>query len=244
MSVIRKHGKKFQVLIRRKDSPHIIKSFVSKEAAREWARETEVNIERGFYANSSYAQRMTLGQKLILQYLQKQEALTGKKPFVILDNLRSLSGYLENDSDGWRPIGLFLRDLRGHGYSSLVLDHTGKDQNAGMRGTSSKGDWANVIMQIVPEDSKGSKLMKMKIKFDKARGLRPDEAADYICQYDFTGNWTLGQSTKDQEDAVYKKHIVELLKQRPKPSQKAMGKTLNIAVGKVNKLMQEMEKEE
>ena len=34
MSVIRKHGKKFQVLIRRKDSPHIIKSFVSKEAKR------------------------------------------------------------------------------------------------------------------------------------------------------------------------------------------------------------------
>ena len=182
-----------------------------------------------------------VGQKLILQYLQKQEALTGKKPFVILDNLRSLSGYLENDSDGWRPIGLFLRDLRGHGYSSLVLDHTGKDQNAGMRGTSSKGDWANVIMQIIPEDSKGSKLMKMKIKFDKARGLRPDEADDYICQYDFTGNWTLGQSTKDQEDAVYKKHITELLKQKPKPSQKAMGKQLGISDGKVNKLMKEME---
>ena len=185
-----------------------------------------------------------VGQKLILQYLQKQEALTGKKPFVILDNLRSLSGYLENDSDGWRPIGLFLRDLRGHGYSSLVLDHTGKDQNAGMRGTSSKGDWANVIMQIIPEDSKGSKLMKMKIKFDKARGLKPDETADYICQYDFTGNWILGQSTKDQEDAVHKKHIVELLKQTPKPSQKAMGKTLGISAGKINKLMQEIEQEE
>jgi len=64
MSVIRKHGKKFQVLIRRKDSPHIIKSFVSKEAAREWARETEVNIERGMYANSMFAQRMTLGELL------------------------------------------------------------------------------------------------------------------------------------------------------------------------------------
>jgi len=185
-----------------------------------------------------------VGQKLILQYLQKQEALTGKKPFVILDNLRSLSGYLENDSDGWRPIGLFLRDLRGHGYSSLVLDHTGKDQNAGMRGTSSKGDWANVIMQIIPEDSRGTKFMKMKIHFDKARGLKPDETADYICQYDFAGNWTVGQSTKEQDDAVHKKHIVELLKQRPKPSQKAMGKQLGISAGKVNKLMQEMELEE
>ena len=87
----------------------------------------------------------------------------GLKSFLILDNLRSLSNYLESDSDSWRPIGLFLRDLRGHGYSSLVLDHTGKDQNKGMRGTSSKGDWANVIMQIVPEDCQGTKLMKMKI---------------------------------------------------------------------------------
>ena len=31
--------------------------------------------------------REPVGQKLILQYLQKQENLTGKKPFVILDNL-------------------------------------------------------------------------------------------------------------------------------------------------------------
>ncbi len=157
-----------------------------------------------------------------------------------MDNLRSLSNYLENDSDSWRPIGLFLRDLRGHGYSSLVLDHTGKDQNAGMRGTSSKGDWANVIMQIVPEDSRGTKFMKMKIKFDKARGLKPDETADYVAQYDFKGTWILGQSTKDQEDSAYKKHIAILMEQRPKPSQKVIAETLGIAVGKVNKLMKEM----
>jgi RecA-family ATPase len=180
------------------------------------------------------------GQKLILQYLQKQELLTGKKPFVIFDNLRSLSNYLESDSDSWRPIGLFLRDLRGHGYSSLVLDHTGKDQNKGMRGTSSKGDWANVIMQIVPEDCQGTKLMKMKIKFDKARGLRPDETADYIAQYDFAGNWSLGQSTKEQNDAVLKEHIAEFMKQRPRPSQKVIAEALLISVGKVNALIKEI----
>ena len=184
--------------------------------------------------------REPAGQKLILQYLQKQEALTDKKPFVILDNLRSLSNYIENDSDSYRPIGLFLRDLRGHGYSSLVLDHTGKDQKAGMRGTSSKGDWANVIMQIVPEDCQGTKLMKMKIKFDKARGLRPDETADYIAQYDFAGNWSLGQSTKEQNDAVLKEHIAEFMKQRPRPAQKAIAKSLLISVGKVNALIKEI----
>ena len=60
MATIRKHKKKYQVIIRRKDHPHIYKSFVSIEAAREWARDTEVNIERGLYANLNAAMSMTL----------------------------------------------------------------------------------------------------------------------------------------------------------------------------------------
>ena len=60
MATIRKHKKKYQVIIRRKDHPHIYKSFISLEAAREWARDTEVNIERGLYANLNAALSMTL----------------------------------------------------------------------------------------------------------------------------------------------------------------------------------------
>ena len=67
MSVIRKHGKKWQVMIRRNDSPHITKSFLHKEAAQEWARETEVNIEKGLYVNVSQSQRMTL-KELMFEY--------------------------------------------------------------------------------------------------------------------------------------------------------------------------------
>ncbi len=67
MSVIRKHGKKWQVMIRRNDSPHITKSFLHKEAAQEWARETEVNIEKGLYVNVSQSQRMTL-RELMFEY--------------------------------------------------------------------------------------------------------------------------------------------------------------------------------
>ncbi len=81
---------------------------------------------------------------------------------------------------------------------------------------------------------------EMKIKFDKARGLKPDETADYVAQYDFKGNWILGQSTKDQEDSAYKKHIAILMEQRPKPSQKVIAETLLISVGKVNALIKEM----
>ena len=182
------------------------------------------------------------GQKLILQYLQKMEALTGKKPFLFLDNLRSLSNYIENDSDSWRPIGLWLRDLRGLGYSSNVVDHTGKSKELGMRGTSSKSDWANVCMQVIPEAEKGSRFMKMTIHFDKARGLKPNETDNFIAQYDFQGNWSLGQSEKDQEAMEHKNQITEMLKADKKPSQRKIADELGISVGKVNKFIKEIKK--
>jgi len=53
-----------------------------------------------------------LGQGLILKYLRKQEELVGKKPLLILDNLRSLSNYKENDADSWRPIGVFFKRFK------------------------------------------------------------------------------------------------------------------------------------
>ena len=181
------------------------------------------------------------GQDLILKYLQKMEAATGKKPFCVLDNLRSASGYKENDADSWRPIGLWLKELsHGRNYTLNVVDHSGKSIEMEMRGTSSKADWANVCLQILPEKREGGS-MKIKVKFAKARGLRPDQSDPFVCQYDLNGNWTLGQSDKEQEKEELKAKIAELLKQKPKPSQKAMGKILKIAAGKVNTLMKEME---
>ena len=182
------------------------------------------------------------GQDLILKRLQFQEQQTGKKPFLFLDNLRSLSNYIENDSDSWRPIGLWLRDLRGLGYSSVVVDHTGKSKELGMRGTSSKSDWANVCMQVIPEVEKGSRYMKMKIHFDKARGLKPNETEDYIAQYDFQGNWQIGKSLKDQEDAEYKEKIKVILQKKVVPTQKKIADELGISVGKVNKFIKEIKK--
>ena len=181
-----------------------------------------------------------LGQGLILKYLRKQEKLVGKKPLLILDNLRSLSNYKENDADSWRPIGVFLKDLRGLGFASLVLDHTGK-VDPGPRGTSSKTDWANVCLKIESEGKKGLKVMKVKLSFDKARGLRPEDTEEFVAQYDFEGRWILGKSNKAEDNENLKMHIQQLLKKNPKPTQKEMSTSLNIAVGKVNKLMKEME---
>ena len=170
------------------------------------------------------------------------EALTGKKPFLFLYNLRSLSNYIETDSDSWRRIGLWLRDLRGLGYSSNVVDHTGKSKEFGMRGTSSKSDWANVCMQVIPEAEKGSRFMKMTIHFDKARGLKPNETDDFVTQYDFQGNWSLGQSEKDQEAEEHKNQITEMMKADKKPSQRKIADELGISVGKVNKFIKEIKK--
>jgi hypothetical protein len=182
------------------------------------------------------------GQELILKHLKKQELLTGKKPLLILDNLRSLSNYIENDADSYRPIGVWLKNLRGMGYTTLVIDHTGKAA-PGPRGTSSKTDWANVCLKIEPDGPAGQKYMKVKLSFDKARGLRPNETADYVCQYDFEGNWTLAASTKELEDAEYIKQIKELRNEDPKITQKAIAEKLDIAAGKVNKLIKEINKE-
>ena len=96
-----------------------------------------------------------IGQNLILKYLQKVEKLTGKKPVFVLDNLRSASAYNENESDSWRPIGVWLKKLaHGLNYTVIVIDHSGKSVEAEMRGTSAKADHANVCLQILSEKKK------------------------------------------------------------------------------------------
>ena len=180
------------------------------------------------------------GQELILKYLQKIESITGKKPFCVLDNLRSASGYKENDADSWRPIGLWLKHMtHGLNYTLDVVDHSGKSVELEMRGTSSKADWANVCLQILPEKRQGG-LMRIKVKYAKARGLRPDQTDSFVCQYDLAGNWTLGASDKETADEELKEELKKLI---PKNwSQRAMAKELDISSGKVNQLIKEIEK--
>jgi|TARA_R110002020_G_C16158475_1_gene763207 integrase len=76
MATIRKHYDKWQVLIRKKNHPHIIKSFVSKADATRYAQESERNIEKGLFADMSVANQTTL--KEILERYQR-EITTEKK---------------------------------------------------------------------------------------------------------------------------------------------------------------------
>lgn len=176
-----------------------------------------------------------VGQNLIQKYLEKVESLTGKKPIFILDNLRSASGYNENESDSWRPIGLWLKKLsHGLNYTLIIVDHSGKSVELEMRGTSAKADHANLCLQILSEKRAGG-LMRIKVKYAKARGLRPDQTDDFVAQYDFQGNWSLSASSKEQEDEALKEELKKLM---PKNlTQRAMAKDLDVSAGKVNKLI-------
>ena len=128
----------------------------------------------------------------------------------------------------------------GLNYTLDVVDHSGKSVELEMRGTSSKTDWANVCLQVLPEKRQGG-LMRIKVKYAKARGLRPDQTDDFVCQYDLEGNWSLGASDKELADESLKEELKKLL---PKNlTQKAMADDLDISVGKVNKLIKEIEKE-
>ena len=152
-----------------------------------------------------------VGQKLIIKKIKEVERKTGKTPVLVLDNLRSLSNYKENDSDDWRPIGVWLKNLRAIDVVSIVIDHHGKVEGGGPRGSSSKTDWANVsifIKSVSKGRTKGA--MRMEIKFDKARGLKPDETQDYECEYDFNGNWKIVESERKITEEEYLEKIYKI----------------------------------
>ncbi|MDC3157595.1 AAA family ATPase [Candidatus Pelagibacter sp.] len=152
------------------------------------------------------------GQKLIMNKINEVRKITGKTPVIVLDNLRSLSNYKENDSDDWRPIGVWLKNLRALDVVSIVIDHHGKGENAGPRGSSSKTDWANVsifIKSVSKNRTKGK--IRLGLHFDKARGLKPDETEDFECEYDFDGNWTIEQT---QSAATEEHYLEQIYKQR------------------------------
>jgi len=177
------------------------------------------------------------GQKLILKRLKLQEQQTGKKPVVVIDNLRSASNYKENNSDDFRPIGIFFRDLRSFGYTVIVVDHAGKEPKTGARGSSSKTDWANVVLLGERAGPKGQKVMKILWKFDKARGLRPEQTEDFVCEYDLIGNWRLAATDKQVKDEALAKKVETILKEHPKITQEQIGDIVGKSAGTINKII-------
>ena len=75
MAVIRKSGRGWQVLIRKKNYAPVYKTFISKAVASSWAQETELKIEQGIFQNLEEAGRTTLNE-ILLSY---RDNVTTKK---------------------------------------------------------------------------------------------------------------------------------------------------------------------
>ena len=84
MATIRKHYKKWQVIIRRKFHKTLRKSFTLKEDAEKFAREKESEIDKGLLTTFEQAQKTTLGELLERYQLE----ITSKKK--------------SNDSEKWK----------------------------------------------------------------------------------------------------------------------------------------------
>lgn len=65
MATIRKMRQKWQVLIRRKGSPHITKTFATYAIATKYAQESEDRINKGLFQDLTEAMQTTLGDALL-----------------------------------------------------------------------------------------------------------------------------------------------------------------------------------
>jgi len=70
MATISNRNNKWHVRVRRSGQPTVAKTFLIKQDAEKWARSIEIEIDRGTFINTSYAQK-TLFKDLIQQYLKE-----------------------------------------------------------------------------------------------------------------------------------------------------------------------------
>jgi len=62
MAGYRKRNGKWEVRIRRQNSKNLSKTFINKEDAQRWARETKTQIKKGLYEDLSQANIITLSE--------------------------------------------------------------------------------------------------------------------------------------------------------------------------------------
>ena len=70
MATFRNRKNKWQARVRRSGQPVVTKTFLIKIDAEKWARSIEIELDRGTFINTSYAQK-TLFKDLIQQYLKE-----------------------------------------------------------------------------------------------------------------------------------------------------------------------------
>jgi hypothetical protein len=64
--------------------------------------------------------------------------------------------------------------------------------------------------------------IRLRLKFDKARGLRPEETEDFECEYDFNGNWEAAKVPQQLEVENICKQIFDIYEVARKDKKKKL----------------------
>ena len=117
MATIRRRKNKYQVQVRRKDSPQVSKTFICYKDAKKWARETEIKLDQNFIQFTEDPCSLTL-QSLIKKYIK--EVIVHKKSYKIETII--LKSFLQRFADTDKPINKIKVEMFSR-YRDLRLQH-------------------------------------------------------------------------------------------------------------------------
>jgi hypothetical protein len=143
----------------------------------------------------------------IITKIEKEQSL--KIELIILDNVSCLvrSGK-ENEAESWQPTQSWILKMRSQGCSLVLIQHAGKDNNKGARGSSKKEDVLDTIISLSrPKGYLASEGARFIVEYTKARYLHGDDVKSFEAMLvtDKNGNqvWT----TKDIDQSMYEKVV-------------------------------------
>jgi len=117
MATIRRRKNKYQVQVRRKDSPQVSKTFICYKDALRWARETEIKIDQNSLEFQHNLSAVTL-RSLIHKYIK--EIVVHKRGVKVENSI--LNFFIKNFSDINKPIREIRVEMFSR-YRDLRLQH-------------------------------------------------------------------------------------------------------------------------
>lgn len=168
------------------------------------------------------------GQQAIAPYVDVADV-------IIFDNMSTLFGVRENESDDLASVNAYLTGLRRAGKSVIVVHHQGKGGQ--QRGSSRKEDVLDLVLALKrPDDYDAQEGARFLVVVEKARGLVGAAVKTFEARLTIAEN-AAHWSVSDPVDPVLEE-IQSLLDENK--SQREIAKTLGMSPAWVNKMVQRL----
>ena len=128
-----------------------------------------------------------LSQAAVMNLLKHHEA-----DVLIIDNLNTLYKTIEkpNSAEYMDALNPFILKLRKEKIAVVIIDHEGKSNAGGPRGTSAKTDILHVAITLERPESvnKGRGGARFIVRFTKTRGFHGEDAEPFVAEL-YDGEW-------------------------------------------------------